>query len=251
MKAEFCNEIIQGLKELVDALYFLNYGEIQLKFEEEKIASSGLNHSSTVYYTLEIPKDSIEEYYIEQKRNISLDLDIFRDVMKRIKKNYDATLSTEKYKMKIVLENNGKTSDGLKERKTYILHTLYNSTEDKEPKYEPQARFTVSSDFLRETIGDCVTFSDVVKISVNDQILNVDGGDQYVQVKGSTKLADPTPVELLGRYSKNYILVVVNCLARLSDEVVVEMGYNEPLILGIDEIDNVDFKLKFMIAPRV
>lgn len=36
MKAEFCNEIIQGLKEPVDALYFLNYGEIQLKFEGRK-----------------------------------------------------------------------------------------------------------------------------------------------------------------------------------------------------------------------
>lgn len=251
MKARLWNGIMQALKELVDTLYILGYDEMPLTFEKDKIGSSGLNRARTIYYSLEIPRDSIEEYYIEQKERLSLDLDIFKDVMRRVKKNYDVTLSTSQYKMKITLEKNGTTSDKPKERKEYSIRTRYESMEDKQPKYEPQARFTLPTDFLRDSVEDCATFSDAVKISVKDQILNIDGGDQYVQVKGSTELADPIPVELQGRYSKEYMTTISHCFNRLTEEVIVEMGYNEPLILGIDEIDNVDFKLKFIIAPRV
>lgn len=224
------SEVVNIISELVS--------EIKLKFNMQGLQIAAIDPTNAAMLLYKLPASAFSHYDVEEEEDIGLNLDDFKQVLKRGKQE---SLSLEAKDGKLFV-NFGE------QKKNFVLSLMDIEGEDrKEPELKFATTLKVESSKLQEAVEDCGIIADSVLLSLGERgfVLNARSSLHSAAIK---VLGEPYKEEIKSRYSLDYLQKMVKA-SRLSPEVRVQFSDDYPLKLHYMTSEKAE--LSFILAPRV
>lgn len=191
---------------------------------------------------------AFSEYSVKTPTEFSINLESFKQVMRRVKPNDTIVLEKEKEnKLKVVLKGDS--------TRTFNLSLLGSEeNEQKVPSLEFPLSVIISSEALNDAVEDGSIIGDSIALSVDKEIFVVasEGTTSEAIVElpkgGSTRITNSSGKNIRAKYSVEY-LKKMSKASKLSEEVKIEFSEDYPLRLEYLVKDKIH--LQFILAPRV
>tara|TARA_Y100000310_G_scaffold331022_1_gene403830 strand:- start:180 stop:926 length:747 start_codon:yes stop_codon:yes gene_type:complete len=237
---KYLKESINIISELVtEGTFKLTKNGIEL------IAMDPANVAMVVYKLL---ASCFVEFSLDKETELSINLNNFKQILRRAKTNDAVTLDVGKdNKLNVTLQSNTK--------RTFSLPIL--ETEEKEQKI-PELAFPViiqtQTSLIEEAIEDIGVVSESLTLSCEPKKLTITGeGDlskAAVELESgeATELTNDSPDSVNSKYSVEYLKKMI-LGGKLTDKVTLCYDKDYPLKLDFKEVDKV--QLSFILAPRV
>ncbi len=224
------SEMIGIVSELVS--------EIKLKFNMQGLQIVAIDPTNAAMLLFKLPASAFSHYEVEEEENVGLDLDDFKQVLRRGKQE-SLSLETKEGKL---LVNFGEA------KKNFVLSLLdVEGEERKEPELKFAASLKIESSKLQEAVEDCGVIADSVLLSLGERgfVLHARSSLHSAAIK---ILSEPHKDEIKSRYSLDYLQKMVKA-SRLASEVRVQFSDDYPLKLHYTTPEKAE--LSFILAPRV
>ncbi|MFH1823299.1 MAG: proliferating cell nuclear antigen (pcna) [archaeon] len=232
---KFLADVIALLSELVL--------EVKAKINKEGFEITAIDPANVALVDLKIPASSFSEFTIENDEEIGLNLEDFKQVLRRASINDSLTLEKDNNTLKIKIEGRARRSFRL---------ALINL--DSEGKKSPSLNFTAKVEIDAPTFADVITDANIVADSCS---LSAKENSFLIESKGTLHSADSEfnsdEVKInadhisKSKYSLDYLVKFVKA-AKFSDKIGINFGNDYP---GRFDFKNPNFNLSFVLAPRV
>lgn len=237
---KFLKDSINIISDLVN--------EVTLKIDKNKIELIALDPANVAMVIFRLLSSAFVEYEVEKPIEISINLDSFKQVLRRAKSRDIITLELIK-KNQLTIKFKGEST------KTFNLALI--DIEEKEQKI-PDLKFPLRVEIPSVIFDECIEDMSIISESVA-LIAEKDKFTIQAESKLNTAKVEITPDEetkiivsnndpVLARYSIEYLKKIAKA-SKLSDTVMLEFNKEYPLKAVFRIMDKLD--LQFILAPRV
>lgn len=221
--------------------------EASLKITPDAIELVAMDPANVAMVIFKLLSSAFTEYSVGEKVEIAINLNNFKQILRRAKSNDMLTLELDDNKLKVTLQGTNK--------RTFSLPII--DLEEKEQKV-PELNFGTTIKTASTVFNEAIEDVDIVGESVS---LMADMGRLAVSAEGDLTKAhidikdgDKTRINLhsdasvKSKYSLEYLKKMMNG-SKLADDVIIQFNKDYPLRLDYKAIDKV--ALSFILAPRV
>ena len=237
---KFLKDSINIISELVN--------EVTLKIDKNKIELIALDPANVAMVIFRLLSSAFVEYEVDKPQEISINLDSFKQVLRRAKSRDIIILELIK-KNQLTVKFKGESA------KTFNLALI--DIEEKEQKI-PDLKFPLRVEIPSTIFDECVEDMSIISESVA-LIAEKDKFTIQAESKLNTAKVEIVPDEeikiivsnddpVLARYSIEYLKKIAKA-SKLSDTVMLEFNKEYPLRAVFRVMDKLD--LQFILAPRV
>lgn len=237
-------------KYLKDSIAIISelVSEARFKITSDAIELVAMDPANVSMVVFKLLSSTFTEYDVKEPVDLAINLNNFKQFLKRAKPNDVVTLSLEKdNKLKIVLKGASK--------RTFSLPII--DLEEKEQKI-PDLSFPASVQMNSSVLNECIEDADIVADSVNfiaspNKFTFLAEGDlSHVKVELESneeiKINVEGNEEIRSKYSLEYLKKMIGG-SKLSENVAIYFNKDYPLKLEYKVVDRV--QLMFILAPRV
>ena len=210
----------------------------------ELVAMDGANVAMIIF---KLFSSTFVEYELEKEEDISIDLSLLKQVLKRAKSNDILTIEIENNRLKLTMKGNS--------TKTFYLPLLdFEEKEQKIPQLKFPMKVKTQASILSEAIEDVNIIAEAVAFVGEKNKLNINAEGETSKAKIEIPTDDNTTIEYSGndmiksRYSIEYLKKMM-AASKLSDIVEIQFDKDYPLFMEFKDIDKLH--LAFILAPRV
>lgn len=236
---KYLKDSISIISELVN--------EARFKITAQAIELVAMDPANVAMVIFKLLSSSFVEYKVEKDTEFAINLNNFKQILRRAASNDMLTLELEQNKLKIVLKSNSV--------RTFSLPII--ELEEKEQKI-PDLTFPVeiktASSILNDAIEDVDIIGDSVSFIAENGKFTVmaegDLSDAKIEINegDDTIIKADANTKIKAKYSTEYLKKMISG-SKLAAEVKVYFNKDYPLKLEYSTIDKV--MLAFILAPRV
>ncbi|MAF37097.1 proliferating cell nuclear antigen (pcna) [archaeon] len=237
----FLKEPIAIISELVT--------DVKFKVNKDKIELVAMDPANVAMINFKLLASAFVEYDVEDDKTIGINLEHFRNVLRRAKPTDTVTLVLDEEKNRLTIQLKGEST------RTFRLALI--DIEDTGQKV-PELKFPLTIETSTMLFDEAVEDMDIVSESI---LFSVDNQKFYIKASGTTNNAsieittdDETTITTEGdakiesRYSIEYLKKLIR-ISRLTDTVVVKFNNDYPLMLEYNVLNKLQFRV--ILAPRV
>ena len=237
-ETKYLKESINIISELVN--------EASVKVSKDGLELTAMDPANVAMVIFKLFSSAFVEYKVEKEDVIGINLDNFKQILRRVKPSDTLTMELEQNKLKVKLKGDS--------TRTFSLALInIDEKEHKIPDLKFNAKIEMPSGVLIEAVDDV----DVVADSV---ALNVEKGKFVIDAEGKLNTAKVEILEGLkialsgdkekvsARYSIEYLKKLVRG-SKLSENAIVQLDDEYPLKIDYNVIDKLS--LSMILAPRV
>ena len=208
----------------------------------EMIAMDPANVAMVVFRLL---SSAFVEYQVKEESTIAINLNNFKQVLRRIKANDNLTLEVMENKLKITL-----AGDNVR---TFFLPLLdLEEKEQKVPDLKFKTTITCPSSMLNDAIEDVEIIAESVSFQAEEKKFTVsaagDSSKAMVEIKSEENVVIKTEEKVKAKYSIEYLKKMIQA-SKISSTVSLSFNKDYPLRLEYKEIDKL--QMMFILAPRI
>lgn len=222
--------------------------EARFKITPNAIELIAMDPANVAMVIFKLLSSAFVEYQLEKDVEIAINLNNFKQIMKRVKPNDVLSLElTAKNKLQITLTGNTK--------RTFSLPII--DLEEKEQRI-PDLQFPIiiaaPSDVLNDAIGDVDIVGESVSFAVDNGkfIVSAEGDltEATIAIEESEeiKIITETKDKIKAKYSIEYLKKMIEG-SKIAPNVKIQFNKDYPLKLEYKAIDKV--MITFILAPRV
>jgi len=219
--------------------------ETRIKVNSDAMELVAMDPANVAMVVFKLLSSAFTEYSVDKPTEIAINLNNFKQVLRRAKPNDMITLEVVENKLKVQLKSSS--------IRTFNIPII--DIEEKEQKV-PDLNFSVSIETTSSQLNEAIEDVDIVAESVS---FVAEPGKFSLQAEGDLSTAaieiaagEGTKIEakekVKSKYSVEYLKKMING-SKLADNVTIQFNKDYPLKLTYTEIDKV--LLSFILAPRV
>jgi proliferating cell nuclear antigen len=221
--------------------------EARFKITKEALELVAMDPANVAMVIFKLLSSAFTEYEVKEDINIAINLNNFKQILKRAKPNDMVCLELEDNKLKIQLKSNT--------TRTFNLPLI--ELEEKEQK-EPSLKFPIVINMpcsvLDEAVEDTSIVAESLAFEIDGKRLNITAEGDLSQVKIEIKEDDLVKIKsdvsskIRAKYSIEYLKKMIGA-SKLAETVEIKFNKDYPLKLEYKEMDKL--MLSFILAPRV
>jgi len=209
-----------------------------------------MDPSHVAMVDFELPKDAVEEYTCSSPVKLCINITEMSKLLRRVSGNesIELTYDPKKAKLNMLLKSNY--------TRTFSIATLEPTTDEvPAPKIAFNAQARITTDCLKNAIGDAATMSDHIQFEMVEGKLIMrssgDLGSAIIEIEEtSEELLNMTFSEpSQATFSLSYLSDMVKAASSLSDIVTLEFSTNMPIRLNFELPQK--GRLQYYLAPRI
>ena len=234
---KYLKEPILIISELVN--------EATFKVDKDKIELIAMDPANVAMVIFKLLSSAFLEYDVKEPVDLTVNLDNFKQVLRRTNSEDVITLELLNNKLKIELKSNS----------TRIFNlSLINSesTTKKVPDLKFPLKIEVPTLLFDQAIEDTDIVSDSVSFIADKDKFTIEALGSLTTAKVDLMNDDKTRIQtsekVSSRYSIEYLKKMIKT-SKLSDEVVIQFNKDYPLKLSYKILDKM--LMEFILAPRV
>jgi proliferating cell nuclear antigen len=235
----YLKDSISIISELVnEATFKIKHNSIEL------VAMDPANVAMVIFKLL---SSAFVEYKVEKDIELAINLNNFKQILKRVKSSDTLSLELAEDKLKITLQ--GGTT-----RMFYLPIIDIDEKEQRIPELSFPLTIKTKTSILADAIEDVDVVAESVSFIVEPKkfVILAEGDMSKAQIEipstGDTVIASNKPDKIKAKYSIEYLKKMM-AGAKIADEVVIQFNKDYPLKLEFKAIDKLF--LSFILAPRV
>ncbi len=224
--------------------------EATFKISAEEMRLRSMDPSRVGMVDFEMKKTGFDEFVSSGDAKVCLNLSELLKLLRRAGKDEALELSLDEKTGQFTITIRGKYV------RTFNMPTLEASEEDvPEPKIAFNAKVTLTTDGLRDSLEDVALVSDHVRIETDGEnlLMNAKGdimGANIELKKGSDALLSAEVKQpSKSTFSLSYLSEIVKAASATSDIVTLEFSTDMPIRLDFKQ--RYDGKLAYYLAPRI
>lgn len=222
--------------------------DVQLKVDKDKIEVIAMDPANVAMVIFRLLSSAFVEYNIENDITIGVNLDQFKQVLRRAKPSDTIVLELDEGKNKLKVQLKGETN------RSFNLNLI--DIEEKEQKI-PDLNFTAKIDTHTSVFNEAVEDMDIISDSVG---LSAEQGKFIISASGNTsegrvEISDDEHTSIIldqdnvkSKYSVEYLKKIIKG-SKLADKVSIHFGKDYPLKVEYRVTDKL--QLATILAPRV
>ncbi|MEW6063453.1 MAG: DNA polymerase sliding clamp [Nanoarchaeota archaeon] len=232
----YLKEPINIISELVN--------EVQFNVTKDKIELVAMDPANVAMVIFNLLSSSFVEYDVKKEEKIAVNLDHFKQILKRVKPSDNLSLELDKNKLKVVIK--GET------RRVFNLALIdISKVEQKIPNLKFPVKVNINTLLLNEAIEDAGIVSDAVNFVVDNKmfIAKADGSvsDAFIEIK-EDKENTISSGNAKAKYAIEYLKKFMKG-AKLANNALLQFDNDYPLKLDFLVKDKM--QLSFVLAPRI
>ena len=236
-------------KYLKDSITIISelVNEARFKITPQAIELIAMDPANVAMVIFKLLSSSFVEYNVEKDTEFAINLNNFKQVLRRAGANDIITLELEANKLKITLKSNT--------LRTFSIPII--ELEEKEQKV-PELSFPVEiktkSQILTNAIEDVDIIADSVSFVAENGKINImaegDLSDANIEIENGddTTIKTELNAKIKAKYSVEYLKKIISG-SKIADDVVIYFNKDYPLKIDYATIDKV--MISFILAPRV
>lgn len=219
--------------------------EASFKITSDAMELIAMDPANVAMVIFKLLSSSFVEYDVKENTLLSINMNDFKQVLRRAKTNDTVTLEIEENKFKITFKSNVT-------RTFYLPIIEVEEKEQKVPDLKFKATITTNSSVINEAIEDADIISESVTFMVqNNELVVSASGDLSkaninIQSDNETKIVSDEKVK--SKFSIEYLKKMIQG-SKLSDKVTLQLSEDYPMKLEYKVLNKV--QLAFILAPRV
>ena len=232
------------LKESISIISDL-VNETRIKVGKDGLELVAMDPANVAMVVFKLLSSSFAEYKVEKEAEIAINLNNFKQILRRAGPNDVLTLELEENKLKVQLKSAS--------TRTFNLPIIdIEEREQKVPSLDFPVKVEMRSATLNEAIEDASIVAESVSFIAEPEkfTLKADGdlNSAAIEIKsgGETKIS--AKAEVKSKYSVEYLKKMIQG-SKLADNVSIQFNKDYPLKLTYNTVDKV--MLSFILAPRV
>ena len=222
--------------------------DVQMKVDKDKIEIIAMDPANVAMIIFRLLSSAFVEYDVDKDTIIGVNLDQFKQVLRRAKPSDNILLELDENKNKLKIKLKGETN------RNFNLNLI--DIEEKEQKI-PDLKFTAKIDTKTGVFDEAVEDMDIISDSVG---LSAEKGKFIVSAIGNTsegkvEISDDEHTSIIldqdnvkSKYSIEYLKKIIKG-SKLADKVSVHFGKDYPLKVEYRVTDKL--QLATILAPRV
>jgi proliferating cell nuclear antigen len=220
--------------------------EATLKVTAKGMELVAMDPANVAMVIFNLKKATFSVFNIKEDVNLTLNLNNFKQVLKRIKANDTLTLELEESKLKITLQSSTK--------RTFHLPLIeLENTEQRVPDLNFNATIEANSSTLNDAIDDVDVVGESVMFNVSEGMFSISSKGDLSKVAVEMPADETTTISCMGdnikaKYSIEYLKKIIQG-SKLADKVKINLSKDYPLKIEYIVKDKLD--LSFILAPRV
>ena len=234
---KYLREPVLILSELVN--------EARFKIDRDKIEVIAMDPASVAMVIFKLLSSSFVEYNLEKEEEICINLDNFKQVLKRAKPNDSLMLELKGNKLHVTLK-------GDSVRKFSLSLINIEEEEQKIPDLKFLGNVEINNDLFNEAIEDMDVVAESVGLNLDSNKFslnaagNLNAADVVFNIDDDVKINSNTSIK--ARYSLEYLKKIIKG-SKLSDSVILSFSSDYPLKAEYKIMDKLS--LVTILAPRV
>ena len=235
---------VSNLKEVVDILSSIT-NEAKLEFDNEGLKVRAIDSARIAMVDLFVPKDSFSLYEVDEKVEVSVELDKIRNVLRLASQSDDLAISISGSKIKFSLGNLTKTMS--------TLDSIVNSP--KLPTVDPKNFVVIRKADLDKGLRAATDVRDSIKFTIEDKKFEatsksdseevdlVIDNDSLIEIRSQEKASSSYPLDYLSKIIK---------AVSFADTLKIAFNNDYPLVMEFNFSGKDGIKTaKFLLAPRI
>jgi proliferating cell nuclear antigen len=236
---KYIKDSISIISELVN--------EARFKITSQAIELVAMDPANVAMVVFKLLSSSFVEYNVDKDTEFAINLNNFKQILKRASANDVVTLELEGNKLKITLKSNS--------IRTFSLPIIeLDEKEQKVPELSFPVEIKMKSEMLTNAIEDVDIIGDSVSFVAEDKKFKImaegDLSDATIEISEGDDInikADMN-AKVKAKYSVEYLKKMISG-AKIAEHVIIYFNKDYPLRLDYSTIDKVS--LSFILAPRV
>ena len=234
---KYLKEPILIISELVN--------EATFKVDKDKIELIAMDPANVAMVIFKLLSSAFLEYDVKEPVDLTVNLDNFKQVLRRTNSEDVITLELLNNKLKIELKSNS--------TRVFNLSLINSeSTTKKVPDLKFPLKIEVPTLLFDQAIEDTDIVSDSVSFIADKDKFTIEALGSLTTAKVDLMNDDKTRIQtsekVSSRYSIEYLKKMIKT-SKLSDEVVIQFNKDYPLKLSYKILDKM--LMEFILAPRV
>ncbi|MBC8500184.1 MAG: proliferating cell nuclear antigen (pcna) [DPANN group archaeon] len=219
--------------------------EATFKITPDAIELVAMDPANVAMVIFKLLSSTFVEYDVKEEVGLSINMNDFKQVLRRAKANDSVTMEIEDNKFKITFKSNT--------TRTFFLPIIdVEEKQQKIPDLKFKATITTTSNIISEAIEDADIISESVTFSVENKELTVNAAGDLSKANINIKADNDTKIicdeKVKSKFSIEYLKKMMQG-SKLSDKVVLQLSEDYPLKLEYKVLNKV--QLAFILAPRV
>ncbi|MEK6936987.1 MAG: proliferating cell nuclear antigen (pcna) [Nanoarchaeota archaeon] len=226
--------------------------DAKFKIDSDKLELIAMDPANVAMVAFQLLSSAFTEYKVEKPIELALNLDSFKQILRRAKPSDHLIIELDEEKNKLNIKIKGEST------RTFSIGLVdLGERQHKVPKLSFPVDINTSTYVFDEAIEDMSIFADSVVFTVNKERLIVESESRINNAKveilndGETKInwgESETTDNVKSKYSIEY-LKKISKGSKLADNVLVQFSNDYPLRVEFKVKDKLD--LVFILAPRV
>jgi proliferating cell nuclear antigen len=235
---------VSNLKEVVDILGSIT-NEAKLEFDSDGLKVRAIDSARIAMVDLVVPKESFVSYEVDEKIEVSVEIDKIRNVLRLASQSEDIGLQISGGKMKFSLGNLTKTLS--------TLDTFVNSP--KLPTVEPKSYVVIKKSDLEKGLKAATDVRDSIRLTIENKRFELSSKSESEEVNLTLENEDLIEIKSEEKASSSYpleFLIKIIRAVNFSDTLKVAFNNDYPLVMEFSFAESEGVKTaKFLLAPRM
>lgn len=220
--------------------------EATLKVRKNMVEMVAMDPANVAMVVFRLNSESFATYDLEKDTDLTLNLNNFKQVLRRIKGNDTLTIEIDENKLKLTLQSTSK--------RTFHLPLIdLDESEQNIPELSFNVSVTTKSSLLNDAVDDVDVVGESVMFSASEKLFSVSSKGDLSKASVDMPADETTSITcadegLKAKYSIEYLKKIIQG-SKLSDLVTIQFGKDYPLKIDYSVKDKVE--LSFILAPRV
>jgi len=230
----FLKDPISIISELVN--------EVKFNFKEDHVELIAMDPANVSMIIFKLFSSAFVQYDVDGDEVASINLDSFKEVLKRAKPSDVLSMELKDDKLKVTIKGES--------TRTFNLGLIsIKEGEQKVPDLKFSTKVEAESFIINEAIEDASIVSDalIFGVSAGKFFINAEGGihNAFVEVSDDVKV---TGKDAKSKYAIDYLMKFIKS-SKLTNSVILQFDKDYPL--KMDYIVKDKLALSFILAPRV
>lgn len=219
--------------------------EARFKVKKDSMELIAMDPANVAMVVFRLLSSSFIEYTVKEETVLGLNLNDFKQVLRRIKANDNLVLEVSENKLKLTLQGNSV--------RTFFLPLIdLDEREQKIPELKFKAQVKCPSTMLNDAIEDVEIISESVSFQSDDKkfVISASGDSKKanIEIKSDENVAIKSEEKVKSKYSIEYLKKMIQA-SKISNNVEISFSKDYPLKLEYKEIDKI--QMIFILAPRI
>lgn len=219
--------------------------ETKITVKQDLLEIVSMDPANVAMILFRMKKSLFAEYEIQEETTISINLNSFKQILRRVKPKDVLTLEQQENKLKIVMKSSSV--------KTYYLPLIeLDDREQRIPSLDFKSVVHIASSNLSEVIDDVDVVGESISFETQDNKFKVSSAGDMTKVDIVYHQGEEVDIKSSenhkSKYSVEYLKKMIQG-SKISDKAIIKFSNDYPLSLSFDQEEVVS--LSFILAPRV